>query len=53
MFNLNNDVLILYFVTVALIATCVIFVYDRKTKGNLNMSPVQRIQYNNEMYVPF
>ncbi|XP_034655763.1 major facilitator superfamily domain-containing protein 1 [Drosophila subobscura] len=31
--------------TVALIATAVIWAYDRKQKGNLNMTPQQRAQY--------
>jgi len=35
--------------TVALIATCIIWAYDKKTKGNLNMSPAQRTQYANEI----
>lgn len=42
-----------FYLLVALIATCVIFVYDRKTHGNLNMSPAQRVEYNNAMYVEF
>uniref|UniRef100_A0A0K8WHX6 Lysosomal dipeptide transporter MFSD1 n=1 Tax=Bactrocera latifrons TaxID=174628 RepID=A0A0K8WHX6_BACLA len=31
--------------TVALISTCVIWGYDKKVKGNLNMTPAQRVQY--------
>lgn len=38
-----------YNILVALLATCVIFGYDRKTSGNLNMSPAQRVEYNNAL----
>ncbi|KAH8366266.1 hypothetical protein KR093_011329 [Drosophila rubida] len=33
--------------TVALIATCVIWGYDKKHRGNLNMTPAQRASYVN------
>jgi len=33
--------------TIALIATCVIWGYDKKQRGNLNMSPAQRINFVN------
>ncbi|ALC44413.1 CG8602 [Drosophila busckii] len=33
--------------TIALIATCVIWAYDKKHRGNLNMSPRQRASYVN------
>uniref|UniRef100_A0A1A9VXR8 Lysosomal dipeptide transporter MFSD1 n=1 Tax=Glossina austeni TaxID=7395 RepID=A0A1A9VXR8_GLOAU len=33
--------------TIAFLATTVIYVYDRKTKGNLNMTPAQRVEYAN------
>lgn len=39
----------MHIILVALVATFVIFVYDRKTRGNLNMSPAQRAEYNNAM----
>lgn len=32
--------------TVSLIATCIIWGYDRKIRGNLNMTPRERILYN-------
>lgn len=37
----------LCWLTIALIATCCIWAYDRKTKGNLNMSPAHRLEYVN------
>lgn len=33
--------------TVALIATCVIYAYDKKNRGNLNMTPAQRANFVN------
>ncbi|XP_037958170.1 major facilitator superfamily domain-containing protein 1 isoform X2 [Teleopsis dalmanni] len=39
--------------TIALIATCIIWAYDKKIKGNLNMTPAQRVQYSNTMYDKF
>ncbi|XP_005182702.1 major facilitator superfamily domain-containing protein 1 [Musca domestica] len=43
------ELFFLGWLTIALIATCVIFAYDRKTKGNLNMSPAQRVEYANQI----
>ncbi|XP_034471718.1 major facilitator superfamily domain-containing protein 1 isoform X1 [Drosophila innubila] len=34
------------FLLISLIATCVIWAYDRKHQGNLNMSPSQRASYH-------
>lgn len=33
--------------TIALIATCVIWAYDKKQRGNLNMTPAQRLNFVN------
>ncbi|XP_055859252.1 major facilitator superfamily domain-containing protein 1 [Episyrphus balteatus] len=35
--------------TISLIATCAIWGYDRKIKGNLNMTPQERITYNSKI----
>uniref|UniRef100_A0A1I8Q429 Lysosomal dipeptide transporter MFSD1 n=1 Tax=Stomoxys calcitrans TaxID=35570 RepID=A0A1I8Q429_STOCA len=43
------EIFFLGWLTIALISTCVIFAYDRKTKGNLNMSPSQRVEYANNI----
>ncbi|XP_037817132.1 LOW QUALITY PROTEIN: major facilitator superfamily domain-containing protein 1-like [Lucilia sericata] len=50
--NSNGDhtyveLFFLGWLTIALISTCVIYVYDRKTGGNLNLTPAQRTEYNN------
>lgn len=38
------------FFVVALISTAVIWAYDKKLKGNLNMSPKQRKEYEDARY---
>ncbi|XP_034484092.1 major facilitator superfamily domain-containing protein 1 isoform X2 [Drosophila innubila] len=48
----NNDhtwvqLFFIGWLTVALIATCVIWGYDKKQRGNLNMTPAQRINFVN------
>ncbi|XP_030382970.1 major facilitator superfamily domain-containing protein 1 isoform X2 [Scaptodrosophila lebanonensis] len=39
------------FLLISLAATCMIWAYDRKHQGNLNMTPVQRATYHTSMYV--
>ncbi|XP_030241384.1 major facilitator superfamily domain-containing protein 1 [Drosophila navojoa] len=36
----------IFFLLISLLATCVIWTYDRKHQGNLNMSPAQRTTYH-------
>lgn len=55
----NNDhtwvqLFFMGWLTLAMIATCVIWAYDKKHRGNLNMTPAQRATYvNNATYQNF
>ena len=47
----NHLLVELFFIrwlSIAFLATCIIWAYDRKTRGNLNMSPSERTHYISE-----